>query len=72
MEEIESTAMLYVLSIKGEYYDRFGQITESLADAKLFSTAQEVIEFKKLYDPQHYVDCAIVLRLTIFISEVDE
>lgn len=71
MSEIELTATLYVLSIKGGYYDGNGQITELLTDAKLFSTRQEGIEFRKRYDPQHHVDCSTILQLTVFISEID-
>lgn len=71
MEEIESTATLYVLSIKGGYYDNQGQITELLTDALLFSTRQEAIDFRRRYDPAHHVDCSILLQLTIFISEMD-
>lgn len=68
MQEFESTATLYALSVKGGYYDKNGQITELLTKAKLFSSPQEAIEFRKSYDPQHYVDCSMVLKLTVFIS----
>lgn len=71
MEEIEATAMLYALSIKGGYYDSNGEITEFLTDAKFFTTQQEAIEFRTSYDPQHQVDCSILLQLTVFISEID-
>ncbi|HET7640222.1 MAG TPA: hypothetical protein VFK47_15960, partial [Ktedonobacteraceae bacterium] len=67
----ESTATLYILSIKSGYYNRYGQITELLADAKLFSSQQEAIDFRKLYDPQHYVDCSVILQLTVFVSQID-
>lgn len=70
--EIESTATIYALSIKGEFYDNNGQITEFLTDAKLFSTRQEAIEFRKIHDPLHSVDCSRLLQLTVFISEVEE
>lgn len=68
MQEIESTATLYALSIKGGYYDKKGQITELLTEAKLFFSPQDAIEFRKLYDSQHYVDCSMILKLTIFVS----
>ena len=71
MEEIEAAAMLYALSIKGGYYDKNGQVTELLTDAKFFKTQQEAIEFRRVYDPQHYVDCSVLLQLTVFISEID-
>lgn len=70
MEEIESTATLYALSIKGGYYDGSGEITESIADAKLFSTRQEAIEFRRLHDRIHHIDCSVLLQLTIFISQI--
>ena len=70
MEEIESTATLYTLSIKGGYYDESGEITEFLTEAKLFSNPQEANSFRRIHDPQHYVDCSMLLQLTIFISEV--
>jgi hypothetical protein len=68
MQEFESTATLYVLSIKGGYYDKNGQITELLTEAEFFSSPQEAIEFREFYDPQHCVDCSMVLKLMIFIS----
>lgn len=72
MQEIESTATLYALSIKGGYYDKNGEITELLTEAKLFSSPQEAIEFREFYDPQHYVDCSIVLKLTVFITSDEQ
>lgn len=70
MEEIESTATLYALSIKGGYYDTDGQITALITDAKLFSSWQEATAFRKVYDPLHHVDCSTLLQLTVFVSEV--
>ena len=71
MEEIESTATLYVLSIKGEYYGKDGEITPFLTEAQLFSSRQEAIEFRRLHDRQHHVDCSLLLQMTVFISEID-
>ncbi len=71
MDEIESTATLYALSIKGGYYDVNGEITMFLTEARFFSSRQEAIEFRKTYDPIHYVDCSTILQLTVFISEVE-
>ena len=70
--EIESSATLYALSIKGGYYDINGRIVVLLTDAKLFSSRQEAINFRKIHDPRHHVDCSALLQLTIFISEVCE
>lgn len=70
MGEIESTATVYALSLKGGYYDSFGAITELLTEAQLFSTQQEAIKFRKIHDPLHYVDCSILLSLTIFVSGI--
>lgn len=67
--EIESTATLYALSIKGGYYDHLGEIVKDLTDAKLFPTKEEAIKFRQFYDPCHRVDCSIMLQLTVFISE---
>lgn len=69
MDGVESIATLYVLSIKGGYYTLNGQITESLSDARFFATEQEAINFRRHHDPQHRVDCAMLLKLTIFIEE---
>jgi hypothetical protein len=69
MEEIESTATLYILSVKGGYYDADGDIAELLADAHFFSTPQEAMTFRRVHDPRHHIDCAILLQLTIFIGE---
>lgn len=71
MEEIESTATLYALTIKGGYCDVNGKITMFLTEAKFFSSRQEAIEFRKAYDLMHYVDCSTILQLTVFISEVE-
>lgn len=72
MEEIESTATLYALSIKGGYYDDGGEITELITDAKLFSTQQEAIEFRRVYDPLHHVERSGILQLTVFISQMED
>lgn len=71
MEEVESTATLYALSIKGGYYNECGEITELLTEAQLFSTRQKAIDFREHYDPTHHVDRSMLLQLTVFISEVD-
>lgn len=70
--EIESTATLYALSVKGGYYDDSGEITELLAEAKLFSTQQEAIEFRRIYDPLHHIERASILQLTVFISQTED
>lgn len=72
MTEIESTATFYALSIKGGYYDDNGEITEFLTEAKLFSTQQEAINFRKIHDPWHHVDCSTLLHLTVFISQMED
>lgn len=68
--EIESTTTLYALSIKGGYYDKIGEITGELTDARLFQTKDEAVRFREFYDPCHKVDCSILLQLTVFISKV--
>lgn len=69
MDGVESIARLYVLSIKGGYYTPDGQITEALSDARFFATERESINFREHHDPKHRVDCAMLLKLTIFVSE---
>jgi hypothetical protein len=69
--EIESSATLYALSIKGGYYDHLGEIVEDLTEAKLFPTREEAIKFREFYDPCHHVEQAILLRVTIFIAQED-
>lgn len=71
MEEIESTATFYALSVKGGYYDADGEITELITDAKLFSTQQEAVNFRKIHDPMHHIERAGLLQLTVFISQID-
>lgn len=71
MEEIESVGTFYVLSIKGGYYDKDGEIVESLTDARLFTTRHDAIEFRRFHDPLHRVDCSILLQLTVFIAEAE-
>ena len=69
--KIESSATLYALTIKGGYYDSLGEIVKDLTEAKLFPTKKEAIKFREFYDPCHRVDCSVLLRVTIFVSEAD-
>ena len=69
MGDLESIGTLYVLSIKGGYYNSDGQITEELSNARFFPTSREAADFQKHHDSRHRVDRSTLLKLTIFITE---
>jgi hypothetical protein len=68
-QEPESITILYALGIKGGYYNHAGDITQELSQAKLFSSEYEAEAFRRLHDPRHYIDCAMLLRLTVIIEQ---
>lgn len=69
---METTYTYYALSIKGGFYSGTGAIVEEIATARLFKTEQQAIEFRKIHDPKHRVDCSTLLTVQMLVSWTED
>lgn len=70
MNDEQTTYQYFALSIKGGFYNAFGEIVDDFDEAKLFKSQQEARAFRTRYDPIHRVANAMLLNVQVLVSEI--